>query len=83
MAHIGAVVDAANDDVVDKQGSGVSLRSRPQSSERDGQVRAFKASLQRALGTYEPVLTYLQSVLIWERPFQCVLVYTVVNVVFW
>ncbi|CAL8285560.1 unnamed protein product [Boreogadus saida] len=83
MANIGAVVDATNDDVVDKQGSGVNLRSRPHSIEKDSQVRAVKVSLQRALGTYEPVLTYLQSVLIWERPFQCVLVYTVVNVVFW
>uniref|UniRef100_A0A4W6CQG8 Reticulophagy regulator family member 3 n=1 Tax=Lates calcarifer TaxID=8187 RepID=A0A4W6CQG8_LATCA len=53
------------------------------SSERDSQVRAVKAALQSRLGPYEPVLTYLQSVLVWERPFQCLLLYTVVNVVFW
>lgn len=46
-------------------------------------MRAVKASLQARLGPYEPVLTYLQSVLVWERPVQCVLLYTVVNVVFW
>lgn len=63
--------------------SGVCLRSRPSSSERDAQVRAVKAALQSRLWPYERTLTYLQSVLVWERPFQCVLLYTVVNVVFW
>uniref|UniRef100_A0A3P8TI51 Reticulophagy regulator family member 3 n=1 Tax=Amphiprion percula TaxID=161767 RepID=A0A3P8TI51_AMPPE len=84
MAHTGAMEDAPMEDCLAKQGTGsVCLRSRPCSSERDSQVRAVKAALQSRLGPYEPVLTYLQSVLVWERPFQCVLLYTVVNVVFW
>ncbi|KAF1379742.1 hypothetical protein PFLUV_G00179200 [Perca fluviatilis] len=83
MAHIGAMEDASLNDYSAQQASSVCLRSRPCSSERDGQVRAVKAALQSRLGPYEPVLTYLQSVLVWERPLQCVLLYTVVNVVFW
>lgn len=83
MAHTGAMEDASMEDCSAKQGSSVCLRSRPCSSERDSQVRAVKAALQSRLGPYEPVLTYLQSVLVWERPFQCLLLYTVVNVVFW
>lgn len=83
MAHTGATVDASAGDPSATQGSGVCLRSRPCSSERDGQVRAVKAAIQSRLGPYEPVLTYLQSVLVWERPIQCVLLYAVVNVVFW
>ncbi|KAM7386991.1 hypothetical protein PAMA_009563 [Pampus argenteus] len=83
MAHTGVTEDASMEDSSAKQGSSVCLRSRPCCSERDGQVRAVKAALQSRLGPYEPVLTYLQSVLVWERPFQCVLLYIVVNVVFW
>lgn len=83
MAHTGATGDASAVDCSAKQGSKVCLRSRPSSSERDGHVRAVKAALQSRLDPYEPVLTYLQSVLVWERPFQCVLLYIVVNVVFW
>ncbi|XP_075941420.1 reticulophagy regulator 3 isoform X1 [Anarhichas minor] len=83
MAHTGVTGDAAADDCSVQQGSSVCLRSRPCSSERDGHVRAVKAALQSRLGPYEPVLTYLQSVLVWERPLQCVLLYTAVNVVFW
>lgn len=83
MAHTGAKEDTSMEDCSAMQGSSVCLRSRPCSSERDGQVRAVKAALQSRLGPYEPVLTYLQSVLVWERPLQCVLLYTVVNVVFW
>ncbi|KAK2833195.1 hypothetical protein Q5P01_017084 [Channa striata] len=83
MALTGAMEDTSVKDCSAEQGSSVCLRSRPCSSERDRQVRAVKAALQFRLGPYEPVLTYLQSVLVWERPFQCVLLYTVVNVVFW
>lgn len=83
MAYTGAMEDAQVDDSSTQQVSGVCLRSRPCSSERDGQVRAVKAALQSRLGPYERVLTYLQSVLVWERPLQCLLLYTVVNVVFW
>ncbi|XP_026180502.1 reticulophagy regulator 3 [Mastacembelus armatus] len=73
----GAMEDASTGDGCDQQGSGVC------STERDAQVRAVKAALQSRLGPYEPVLTYLQSVLVWERPLHCLLLYTVVNVVFW
>ncbi|XP_057673435.1 reticulophagy regulator 3 [Corythoichthys intestinalis] len=70
--------------VADKSSSKTAgLRSRPGSSERDAQVRAVKAALQSRLGPYEPLLTYLQSVLVWERPVQCLLLYVLVNVVFW
>uniref|UniRef100_A0AAZ3P8Z7 RETREG1-3/ARL6IP-like N-terminal reticulon-homology domain-containing protein n=1 Tax=Oncorhynchus tshawytscha TaxID=74940 RepID=A0AAZ3P8Z7_ONCTS len=82
MAHTEGLENAMGE-CSGKQGSTLGLRSRPSSSERDGQVRVVKASLQERLGPYEPVLTYLQSVLVWERPFQSVLLYTVVNVVFW
>ncbi|KAM3863809.1 reticulophagy regulator 3 [Diretmus argenteus] len=80
MAHTG---ETSTGHSSAKQESGICLRSRPCTSERDVQVRAVKASLQARLGPYEPVLTYLQSVLVWERPVQCVLLYAAVNVVFW
>lgn len=83
MAHIGAKQDASIEDCSARLGSTVCLRSRPCSSERDSQVRAVKCALQSRLGPYERVLTYLQSVLVWEKPVQCVLLYAVVNVVFW
>lgn len=83
MAHTGATEDTSMEDCSDKPGSSVFLRSRPCCSERDSQVRAVKAALQSRIGPYEPVLTYLQSVLVWERRLQCVLLYIVVNVVFW
>nr|XP_057906164.1 reticulophagy regulator 3 [Doryrhamphus excisus]XP_057906165.1 reticulophagy regulator 3 [Doryrhamphus excisus] len=85
MAHTGAMEDASSVDSAGKPGSSATgpLRSRPCTSERDAQVRAVKAALQSRLGPYEPLLTYLQSVLVWERPVQCVLLYGVVNVVFW
>ncbi|KAM6904672.1 reticulophagy regulator 3 [Xenentodon cancila] len=74
----------STEDCSAKQGSsGVCLRSRPCSSERDGQVRAVKAALLARLGPYEPVLAYLQSVLLWERPFHSVILYALVNIVFW
>ncbi|XP_077352182.1 reticulophagy regulator 3 [Festucalex cinctus] len=63
--------------------SAAGLRSRPGSSERDAQVRAVKAALQSQLGPYERLLTYLQTVLVWQRPVQCLLLYLLINVVFW
>lgn len=64
-------------------GAMVCLRSRPCNTDRDSQVRAVKSALQSRLGPYERVLTYLQAVLVWEKPVQCVLLYAVVNIVFW
>lgn len=83
MKRTGATNEASAGDCSAQQGSSVCLRSRPCSSERDSQVRAVKAALQSRLGPYEPVLTYLQSVLVWERPIICVFLYAVVNAVFW
>lgn len=83
MRRIGATNEASAGDRSAQQGPSVCLRSRPCSSERDSQVRAVKAALQSRLGPYEPVLTYLQSVLVWQRPILCVVLYAVVNAVFW
>ena len=84
MAHTGGAGDGTKGECSAKQGSSnTGLRSRPYSTERDGHVRLVKASLLERLGPYEPVLTYLQSVLVWERPFQSVLLFAVVNFVFW
>ncbi|XP_027898597.1 reticulophagy regulator 3 isoform X1 [Xiphophorus couchianus] len=83
MAHTGATEDSPMGHCSSEQGSSVCLRSRSCSSERDGLVRAVRVALLPKLGPYEPVLTYLQSVLVWERPFHSVLLYIVVNIVFW
>ncbi|XP_033911611.3 reticulophagy regulator 3 [Acipenser ruthenus] len=61
----------------------VGLRSRPGSSVQDSQVRVFKSSLVERLGPYEPVVTWLQSVLLWEKPLHSVLLYLFVNAIFW
>ncbi|KAK2916510.1 hypothetical protein Q8A67_000884 [Cirrhinus molitorella] len=78
MAHLGGAEDAA-------EGSGCSgkLRSGVGLSESREQLRAVKAMLMERLGPHERLLTYLQSVLLWERPFHSVLLYTAVNVMFW
>ncbi|XP_078385664.1 reticulophagy regulator 3 [Cetorhinus maximus] len=39
--------------------------------------------LLRVLGHYEPVLTYWQSVLVWERPLHSLLLYLSANAGFW
>ncbi|XP_029945358.1 reticulophagy regulator 3 [Salarias fasciatus] len=77
MAHTGAMHESLAAD------RSAYLRSRPCSSERDSRVRAVKAALLSRLGPYEPVLTYLQSALVWERPVQCALLYAAVNLLFW
>ncbi|XP_061567910.1 reticulophagy regulator 3 [Cololabis saira] len=63
--------------------SDVCLRSRPCSSERDGRVRAVKAALLPRLGPYEPALSRLQSVLLWDTPLHGVLLHAAVNTLFW
>ncbi|KAL7850253.1 hypothetical protein SRHO_G00196020 [Serrasalmus rhombeus] len=62
---------------------GSGLRSRPRSGEKDEQVRVVKALLMEKLGPYERLVTYMQSVLVWERPFHSVLFHVLVNAVFW
>ncbi|KAK7940575.1 hypothetical protein WMY93_003901 [Mugilogobius chulae] len=86
-SHRGATEEGSS---TEQQGSSsssstttVCLRSRPCSNERDAQVRSAKAALQSRLGPYEPVITYLQAVLVWEKPVQCVILYALVNLVFW
>ncbi|KAM8843935.1 reticulophagy regulator 3 isoform 1-T3 [Spinachia spinachia] len=83
MAHVDATEDAVAGDRRVQQGVPVSLRSRPCSIERDARVRAVTAALQSRLGPYEPAVTYLQAVLVWERPLQCALLYAAANLVFW
>ncbi|XP_043910640.1 reticulophagy regulator 3 [Protopterus annectens] len=62
---------------------GSGLRSRPGSIERESRVQAVKVQMLELLGPYEPVMTYIQSVLVWEKPVHSVLIHLVVNVVFW
>ncbi|XP_016134570.1 protein FAM134C-like [Sinocyclocheilus grahami] len=84
MAHTGGAEDAT-------EGSGctgplrsrVGLRSGSCSGESQEQLRAVKATLLERLGPHERLLTYLQSVLLWERPFHSALLYTAANVMFW
>lgn len=78
MAHMGGAEYAT-------EGSGCSgkLRSGVGLSESQEQLRAVKVVLMERLGPHERLLTYLQSVLLWERPFHSVLLYTAANVMFW
>ncbi|XP_069490525.1 reticulophagy regulator 3 [Ambystoma mexicanum] len=55
-------------------GSGLELEQR---------VQALQEKLRVALGPYEPAISYLQSVLLWERRGHSALLFLGVNVVFW
>lgn len=61
----------------------VGLRSGSCSGMNPEQISAVKTMLMERLGPHERLLTYLQSVLVWERPLHSVLLYTTVNVIFW
>ncbi|XP_078063647.1 reticulophagy regulator 3-like, partial [Mustelus asterias] len=50
-------------------------------SQPEHQLR--QRQLLRVLGHYEPVLTYWQSVLVWERPLHSLLLYLGANTGFW
>ncbi|KAG8565947.1 hypothetical protein GDO81_013041 [Engystomops pustulosus] len=50
--------------------------------ERDEQVRAVQEALQGKLGSYEPLLSYLQAVLLWERPRHSALLHLLLNAAF-
>ncbi|KAJ3601022.1 hypothetical protein NHX12_031995, partial [Muraenolepis orangiensis] len=78
-------VGPAGGEVEGVEGVGLGLRCRPHSGgdSRERRMRAVTASLQGSLGPYEPLVTHLQALLLWERPLQGVLLYTGVNVVFW
>lgn len=84
MAHTGGAEDAiVGSGCSMKLRSSVGLRSGSCSGERQEQLCAVKSSLLERLGPHERLLTYLQSVLLWERPFHSVLLYTAANVMFW
>ncbi|XP_053555312.1 reticulophagy regulator 3 isoform X2 [Bombina bombina] len=51
--------------------------------EREEHVKAVQEALLRNVGSYEPVLSYLQAVLVWERPRHSALLHLGVNAVFW
>ncbi|XP_051995954.1 reticulophagy regulator 3-like [Xyrauchen texanus] len=84
MAHNSGAEDADEGSSCSwKLRSSFGLRSGSCSSERHEQHRAVKAILMEQLGPHERLLTYMQSVLVWERPFHSVFLYTAVNVIFW
>lgn len=65
------------------RGPGGGARSRRRSGDTEAQVRAVRAALMDALGPHERLITYLQAVLLWERPVHGVLLYTLTNCGFW
>jgi len=87
MSHTGgAAVDATESSGCSmklRSSASVGLRSGSCSGERLEQLRAVKSTLLERLGPHERTLTYLQSVLLWERPFHSVLLYMAANVMFW
>ncbi|KPP73296.1 protein FAM134C-like, partial [Scleropages formosus] len=52
-------------------------------SDRDKRVRVVKEALVRRLGPHEPLVSRAQAALLWERPAQSALLFTVVNGIFW
>ncbi|XP_053310187.1 reticulophagy regulator 3 [Spea bombifrons] len=67
----------------------VGLRSRRSgirsvaAREREEKVRAVQETLLQSLGSYEPVIGYLQAVLVWERPRHSALLHLGLNAAFW
>ncbi|OCT60356.1 reticulophagy regulator 3 [Xenopus laevis] len=51
--------------------------------ERDEQVRHVREILQQSLSSYEPVLSYVQAVLVWEKPRHSALLHLGLNAAFW
>uniref|UniRef100_A0A8C5ML00 RETREG1-3/ARL6IP-like N-terminal reticulon-homology domain-containing protein n=1 Tax=Leptobrachium leishanense TaxID=445787 RepID=A0A8C5ML00_9ANUR len=58
------------------------LRSR-RGGAREREVRAVRDTLMQKLGSCEPVLSYLQAVLVWERPRHSALLHLGLNAAFW
>lgn len=50
---------------------------------REVQVRVVKEILLGILRSYEPLITYLQAVLVWERPRHSALLHLSLNATFW
>ncbi|XP_060704500.1 reticulophagy regulator 3 isoform X1 [Hemiscyllium ocellatum] len=66
------------------EGSDWTLASAPTpGSKTEPDQRLRQQQLLRILGHYEPVLTYWQSLLVWERPLHSLLLYLSVNASFW
>ncbi|KAF5895998.1 reticulophagy regulator 3, partial [Clarias magur] len=59
------------------------LRRRWRSGNTEAQVRAVRATLMDALGAHERLITYVQAVLLWEKPAHSVVLYTLTNCGFW
>ncbi|KAG8446656.1 hypothetical protein GDO86_014199 [Hymenochirus boettgeri] len=51
--------------------------------EREEQVRDVQDTLVRSLNSYEPALSYIQAVLVWERPRHSAFLHLVLNAAFW
>ncbi|TSK28050.1 Reticulophagy regulator 3 [Bagarius yarrelli] len=64
-------------------GGGTRSRRRLSSGDTAEQVRAVKAALIDILGPHERLVTYLQAVVLWEKPVHSVLLYTLTNCGFW
>ncbi|KAM4622814.1 reticulophagy regulator 3 isoform 2-T2 [Discoglossus pictus] len=58
------------------------LRGR-RSGAREEQVRAVQEALMGSVSSYEPAISYLQSVLVWERPRHSAILHLGANVVYW
>ncbi|XP_030077135.1 LOW QUALITY PROTEIN: reticulophagy regulator 3 [Microcaecilia unicolor] len=70
-----------------EEGTGGTRARQPPSSscpsEREEQMRRVKSYLLAALGGWEPLLGYVQSVLVWERPLRSALLFVALNAAFW
>ncbi|KAJ8284428.1 hypothetical protein COCON_G00032780 [Conger conger] len=83
MALIEGIEDTAKGCKTMESGANIGLCNDSRPCSRTEQVRVAEAAILERLGPYEPAITYLQSVLVWERPLHSVLQYTFINVVFW
>ncbi|XP_029429160.1 reticulophagy regulator 3 isoform X2 [Rhinatrema bivittatum] len=65
----------------------VGLRARPPGSptpgEREERARALRIYLLKTLDGWEPLLGYMQAVLVWERPLHSALFCLTLNAAFW
>ncbi|XP_068119182.1 reticulophagy regulator 3 isoform X2 [Hyperolius riggenbachi] len=58
-------------------------RRSPATREREEHVRAVQEALLERLGSSEPLITYLQAVLLWEKPRHSALLHLGLNAAFW
>nr|XP_033774044.1 reticulophagy regulator 3 [Geotrypetes seraphini] len=70
----------------EEESAGARPRPPPPSlcpGEREDQMRVVRSSLLAALDGWEPLLGYVQAVLVWERPLHSALLCLALNVAFW